>query len=253
MTRLTPLLTSLKTLNITYRTPEETLLSTPEALPTSEPTTPQIGYTVQESRLPILSLSCYRKVYVACLFGAGKFTTAGTLYWRMKKNGAGVAFGAAFISAGYYYTVNAYFYDVKVDDLLELSLWSSVSGSNWDYKAFQVQVTRLIILNKPRLMAPCRFTALASQPALTLGSPSYTDLSMIPCHDDRMLPSINAPASYSFLYPGDVYGMFRIYRGDYSTLNTVVVSTSTAYRPYYARNTVPTQIDFRCIRTEGQL
>jgi len=250
MTRLTPQLTSLKTLNITYRTPKETLLSTPETLPTAEPTTPQISYTVQDSDLPVLSIGCYKVVYVAMVFGAGLFSTAGTLYWRMKRNGVSVASSSSLVPLDNFYTVQAFFFDVKVGDLLELALWSSVSDSLWDYKAFQVQVSRLIIMNKPRLMAPCSFAALSTQPTLTLDYPSYTSASLYPCHDDKLLPGIGVATSYTFLYPGNTYGVFRIGNGDYSLPNNASVRTSAIYHPYYYRNYVPTQIKFRGVRID---
>lgn len=243
MTRLTPQLTSFKTLNITYQTPQETLLDTPETLPTSEPATPQIGYTVQNSDLPVLSLNCYRKVWVALLFGAGKFSTSGTVYYRLKKNGVSIYSSNGSVSANLFYTVGAYFYNVNVGDSLELALWSSVSGSNWDYKAFQVQVSRLIILDKPRLMAPCIFAALSTQPVLTLGNPGSTSYSLTPTHDDRSLAQISTSVTYTFLYPKDNYGMFTINEGDVYSLPRL--RTHSSYRPYHSRNWVPTQIKFR--------
>jgi hypothetical protein len=250
MTRLNPAFTSLKTLNITYQTPQETLLDTPVTLPTSEPTTPQIGYTVAEADLPIFNLSPYQKKYVAIVIGAGKAVTAATIYWRMKKNGASVNTGSSSVSANNYYTVNAFFYDVAVGDVLELALWSSVSDSNWDYKAYQIQVSRVILLNKPRLLSPCNFAALTIHPALTLGTPSFTNYSVYPYHCDTNLLSITAATSYDFLYPKDTYGMFRIYFGDYTSSNSSTVRTSTTYRPYCYRNYVPTQIIMRGVKTD---
>ena len=137
MVRVTPLFTSRKVLNITYKSAQETLLATPQTLPTAEPATPQIGYTVAEADLPTLSMSVYSKKWVAYVIGAGKFVTIGTLYWRMKKNGASVATGSYSVDSNYYYTVSAYFFDVAVGDLLELALWSTRTDSNWDYKAYQ--------------------------------------------------------------------------------------------------------------------
>jgi len=253
MGRVTPLYTSRKVLYITYRTPLETLLETPETLPTSEPDTPQISYTVTEDLLPTLSMQPYSKKWVACLYGAGRFTTAGTVYWRMKRNGASVASSSKSVSANYYYTVCAHFHNVNVGDVLELALWSSVSDSNWDYKALQIQVTRLIPFNKPRLFYKCSFS-LSSQPVLTLGNPSAAGTaSFYPYHDDKVLPSITTDTTYTFLYAGSTYGLFRIGRGDYSLANNADVSTHSSYRPYYLRNLVPAQIIFRGLRDGGQL
>lgn len=248
MTRLTPQLTNLKIFDITYPK-QETLLDTPETLPTSEPSTPQIGYTVQESDLPALNF--YKKIWVAFVFGAGKFPTAGTLYWRMKKNGSSVATSSASVSTNYYYTVNAFFYDVKVGDVLELALWSNVSDSNWDYKALSVLVTRIIPI-KIRLLKPCTLV-LTTRPVLSLGNPSvYSTDSLRIHHDDFTLESITASKTYNSLYFSDtaIYGLCRIYNGDINYPNNAVVRTSASYRPYYHRNYVPSQIKLRGVRID---
>jgi hypothetical protein len=237
-------------LNITYQTPQETLLGTPETLPTSEPATPQISYTVASGDLPTFNLSPYQKKWVAIVIGAGKAVTAATIYWRMKKNGASVNTGSSSVSANTFYTRQCFFYDVAVGDVLELALWSSVSDSNWDYKAYQIQVSRLILLNKPRLLSPCNFAALATHPALTSGNPSLTISAFYPYHCDAILPGISAATSYDFLYPKNTYGMFNINYGDYYYANSSVVRTSTTYRPYYYRNYVPTQIIMRGVKTD---
>ena len=250
MTRLTPLLTSRKVLDITYQTPQETLLSTPETLPTSEPTTPQIGYTVAEAHLPTFSFKPYRPVWVAMVFGAGKFTTSGTLYWRMKRNGTSVATSSTSVSANTFYTCQAYFYNVSIGDVLELALWSSVSGSNWDYKAYQIQVTRLIPFNKPRLLSPCDFSTVGSQPYLSLGNPHVFGTGLLyPYHDDRALPS-TVGATYTSLYPKDTFGLYRIYRGDSINLNYADVLTHLTYRPCYYNHLVPTRIIMRGVRID---
>jgi hypothetical protein len=46
------LYTDWQTLNITYKPAQETLLATPQTLPTSEPATPQISYTVETIHFP---------------------------------------------------------------------------------------------------------------------------------------------------------------------------------------------------------
>ena len=251
MVRVTPLFTSRKVLTIGYQTPQETLLATPETLPTAEPATPQIGYTVASADLPTFNMGVYSKKWVALVYGAGKFVTAGTVYWRMKKNGASVNTGSASVSANYYYTVCAYFYDVAVGDVLELALWSSVTDSNWDYKAYQVQATRLILMNKPRLLVPCNFSNLSGQPVLTLGNPSVAGTYVLyPYHLDISLSGISSATIYDSLQPKDTYGMFRINRGDYSNPNAVVVKTDATYRPRYDRSWVPTRMIMRGLRID---
>jgi hypothetical protein len=250
MTRLNPALTSLKTLNITYRTPQETLLGTPATLPTSEPIMPQISYTVASNDLPTFNISPYQKKWVAIVVGAGKAVTAAIIYLRMKKNGASVSTSSNSVSANYFYTYECFFYDVNVGDVLELALWSNQADSKWDYKAYQILFSRLILLNKPRLLSPCNFAAFTTQPALTLGNPYSNYYYFLPYHCDQVLPSITSYTSYDFLYPKDTYGMFRLGYGDYLFANVSLFLTSATYRPNYYRNYVPTQIIMRGIKTD---
>jgi len=252
MTRLNPAFTSLKTLSITHQSAKETLLSTPETLPTSEPATPQIGYTVAESDFPTFSFQLYQRIFVGVVVGAGKVTTAATISYRMKKNGSSVYNSTLSVSANYYYTIMAFFLDVKAGDVLELALWSSQSDSSWDYKAFQVQVTRIIPFNKPRLLMPCNFKAMISQPALSLGNPSFSLQNLLTQHLDQTLFSISAAKDIEVIYAKDTYGIFRINYGDNSYSNSAATRTSSSYRPYYYRNVIPTSIVMRALRTEGQ-
>jgi hypothetical protein len=251
MTRITPILTSLKTLNITYKTPRETLLATPEPLVTAEPETGQVYYTVAEADLPTFNMAVYSKKWVAVLVAGGKNAgdSAVTVYYRMKKNGVSVSTGSVSVSAGYYYTIMCFFYDVAVGDTLEISLWANLTGANWDYEAFQIQVTRLILFNKPRLLLPCNFESLATQPVLTLGNPYLvTSDALAPQHLDKSLPVISAATSYESLYPKSANGLFRIYNGDSGYANSGRTRTDSTYRPSYYRNYVPTQIIMRGVR-----
>jgi hypothetical protein len=249
MTRIkAEMLTSLKTLNITYATPQETLLGTPETLPTSEPADPQISYTVQASDLPTFSFTPILKTFIGHVYGAGKFVTAGTLSWRMLKNGVSVATGTASVSANYYYTVNSNFLGVVAGDVLALKLWSSVSDSNWDYKALFVDVTRVKPI-KERLLYLCNFASMTVM-VLTLGSPSIdASYSIRACHcDDYLATFFSAAKLYESLYAKDTYGIFRLDRGDYTASNSAEVTTNATYRPRYRRNWLPAQITMRGIK-----
>jgi len=246
MARLSPSYTSLKTLEITYRPAKETLLSTPEILPTSEPTTPQISYTVQESDLPILNLNVYRKVWVAWIVVAGYCPSSATIYHRMLRNGSSVSTGSSSVSARYYYTRIFYFYNVNVGDVLEVKLWSSATDSDWRYKAYQIQVTRIIPLSKIRLLSPCNIVSVDTQPTLTLGNPSvYASYLYYVFHLDGLYGSYSSTVNFACLYVGDILGLYRINYGDITYANSSTILTSTTYYPRYIRNYVPTKIVFR--------
>jgi hypothetical protein len=244
--KLNPLYTSLKTLTITYKTPQETLLPTPQTLPTAKPATAQVSYTVTAASLPALGIGVHRATYVALVYIGGKFPTAGTLYREMVKNGVSIISNSSAISANQFYTLHAYFFDVKPGDVLEVYLWSSVTDSNWDYSAFQVQVSRIIPLKRQRLLQPCNFTATSTQPTLTLGTPAvFTTRGYYIFNADVTNALVTAAQSVSALYAGSTSGIYRLYDGDAGGANSLFVNQSSTARPYYNRNTVATTIVFR--------
>jgi len=250
MTRLTPLFTSLKTLEITYPSADETLLATPVTLPTSEPASPQISYTVQQSHFPSFSFPPLQKRHIALLYGAGKFTTAGTVYWRMKKNGGSVHTGSASVGANTFYTISCFFgVDVAVGDVLELALWSNQTDSNWDYKALQVLATRVIPF-KPRPYKPCNFAVVSALPNLTLGNPNaYTRVYYI-IPEQGIYSEASLPFNCRVLHGGDASGIFQLSYGDRDYVNQGVCWTSATNRPNYYRNHVPTKIVMRGVRID---
>jgi hypothetical protein len=244
--RLNPNFTNLKTLTITYRTPQETLRSSPQTLPTAEPATPQVEYTVTSDSLPAMNIYVHRAVYTASVYAGGRFPTAGTLNWRMRRNAVSVATSSASVAANNFYTVNAFFYDVRVGDVLEIALWSSVTNSQFDYSAFQVQVTRVIPMKRQRLLMPCNFTVVSPQPTLTLGTPGVVVTR--PCLIYSVdLPTVSQTSARNVpvLYAGDTFGIYRVGDGDNTNANLAAVATHATNRPYYYRNAVPTTIVFR--------
>ncbi|MEM1879172.1 MAG: hypothetical protein QXJ18_05370 [Desulfurococcaceae archaeon] len=251
MTRLRPEIGSLKELRITMRTPKEELLSTPNTLPTTEPITSQIVYTVSEEDLPAFSMGVHSVVWVAYVIGAGRFTRAGTLYLRMLRNGASVRTGSTSVSANNYYTVNTFFYNVNVGDVLELRLWSSVSGSVWDYRAFQIQPTRILPHARYRNLYGVSLDGFQEHPVLTLGNPTFTTPDKLYVyHEDVYYDIVSSATTVPLIRPGPTYGLFRIYNGDSYYSNFYFVRVHTSFRPSYARNYVPIIIRFRFLHLD---
>jgi len=254
MTRITPAYGSKKVLEITYPTPFEELLATPEPLPTVEPEFPQVDYLITASDLPTLSLKPYSLVYVGCLYAGGKNTSAGalTVYWRMLKNAVSVATGSISVSAGYYWTVSCFFFGIQPSDHLQLSLWASALGANWDYYAVAVEVTRVLMYYPydKDVFKPCNFVSITAHPTLTLGNPVvYSTAVLLPQHVDVDLPGISAPKNYDIL-ASKAMGLFRTNYGDATSANSGLSNTSSTYRPYYRRNYVPTKIEMRQLKID---
>lgn len=249
MTRLTPIFGSIKTMNITYATPRETLLGTPETLPTSEPTDPQIAYTVQSSDLPTFDIKPYSCIYLGRLLAGGQFVTAGTLYWRMVKNGLSVASSSFSVSANYYYVIEAGFLDVKVSDVLGLKLWSSVSDSNWDRSAIAVSPSRIQPLKTP-LYKDVTIKAVSSQ--------SFTNFSATASGTSGYVYIYNGTTSFDYanssaggftlsnipFFYCTIYGMFRTPFGD-STISNTIRNSIGSTRPTVYKFPIPSQFIFR--------
>lgn len=236
-------------------TPQETLLGTPETLPTTEPATPQAGYTLASSDMPAFSFF-YTSKYVAIVYAAGKFVTAGTLSWRMKKNGASVSTGTTAVAANNYYTVSAYFYDVVQGDVLEIALWSNKTDSNYDYKALQVFPTRTLPFRKLSVLNPVTFHDTYSKPVLTLGNPApRLSGNMNPLHLQFPLDSIAAGYSavkYDTVKVKTGYGLFKVSRGDAAGPNSPEVAVSATVRPWYTQNVVPSKLTMRALNFDEQ-
>jgi hypothetical protein len=263
MTRLIPTIGSKKTFTVSYATPRESLESSPITLPTSEPADPQITWTVLDSDLPVITPKPFSVKYVACVYGAGKFVTTGTLYWRMTKNGTSVANGSASIAANTFYTVNAFFLDVLPGDVLGLKLWSSVSDSNWDYKAIFCYPTRFFpfpLLNYKQILAKVKVWNSDSPtlfPTLTLGNPTPWN----PLYPWQLWTESGTQATvliggtttvtFNIFSPHATYGVYRVgYYGDVGNANTASVQTDATYRPKYYRNYLNIKVECRPLRIE---
>jgi hypothetical protein len=244
---------ALKVLTHTAPTPYESLF-TPVALPTTEPTDPQFQYTVAEADVPYFTPSLASSIKVCQMLSAGRNTDAAaqTVYWRMVKWVSGawssVANGSQSVSAAYYYTVNAFFTNVAIGDLLGLKLWATSANVNHDYDA------RAIILSQlswARYRCHGVFSiTTAEYPVYTQGNPTRTvDSIRIYPYSTYEADRITAVGTYSYpyFYEGLAY-FLRITAGDYSYTNTAEVRPNSTRRPDYRNWPYPSTIRFRDLR-----
>jgi hypothetical protein len=243
MGRVTPLLTERKILTFTYPAVQETTI-TPETLPTTEPTNPQIAYTVADADLAQLSLGVFQRIEVAILNASGQFITAGTLNYRMVKNGSSVKTGSFAVSANYYYRLGCYFYNVAVGDVLGIKLWSNQADSNWDMKTFWMDVTRITPLNKPRCLYNVEVAAAVQRFSGAGGGTLNYYL------HDNFYSTIGTASTIPLWYPAATYGMFRVSRGDGSNPNGIESGTGATRPDRKGLNYVPSQIIFRGLRID---
>jgi len=250
MGKVTPILSGLKDLRITYKTPYESLQATPTSLPTTEPATSQIIYTVAEADLPNFNMTVESRIIVALMYAGGKNTDAAaqTVYWRMLRNGASVATGSGSISADYFWTLSSFFTNVAVGDVLEIRLWATATTVNWDYEARQLQFSRVALLEKYVLLL-CNFIGLSAQPVLTLGTPSVVSTGSLFIDHPAAEVSTASAKDFSPWKQHPSYKLFRMHFGDYTSANTARLLSHSTSRPRYYRNWVPTRISLRALRS----
>lgn len=238
-----------KTFNIAFASPRETLLGSPASLPTAEPGTSQISFTVQNSDLPSISPSPFSVVYSAFLYAGGKNTDTASqsVSYRILKNGTSITTGTQSSIATNVFWTHSYYnlYNVSVGDVLEIRLWSSSANVNYDYYALLIYPTRAN-LGKSYLNKDVLFSN-ATTPALTLGNPSAQNTNGAFIYPSTST-SINIPYSGGSVSFGGfswntTYQSLRIDRGD----NTIAMGSTThnTYRPYYQRQWIAGTITFR--------
>jgi len=230
----------------------ENLQSTPTSLPTSEPTESQISVTLAEADLPVVKLSGSPNIptitYIALVYAGGQNTDTAsqTVHWRMLKNGASLSDGSFSVSANYYWTISAGFFDVNAGDTIELRLWASSTNVNWDYDAHVCQCTRPFpYASGISKVLWVQTKDVVAHPTLSSGNPhavSYSYYFVNPQTGQILRES--GKNEYEQIERWKEY-VFQVYLGDYSYSDEAMYRTSSTYRPYYNRNYLPTKILMR--------
>jgi len=246
---------TLKIITIELPSAVENLQSTPTSLPTSEPAESQISITLAEADLPVVKLNGSPNIptitYTALVYAGGKNTDAAsqTVYWRMLKNGSSLSNGSFSVSADYYWTITAGFFDVNAGDTIELRLWASSTNVNWDYDAHVCQCTRLFpYASGISKVLWVQTKDIVEHPTLSSGNPSgisYKYYLVNPQTNYTLRETIDTEYEHVERWRDFI---FQAYLGDYTSKNNAMYRTSSTYRPYYNRNYLPTKILIRELR-----
>jgi hypothetical protein len=237
----------LKTVAVTMQNPQETFQGTPTTLPTSEPAIPQVKYTVSSGDLPSFNVKPDSVKYIAVMFAGGLASADTLIHYRMKKNGSSVYSSSNICDATFYWTLNCGFYDVSVGDILEIALWGDVSGANWDYNAYQIHSTRVLMKSSCPIFTPFNITSVSAHPVLTQGNPHSGGVGGCRIlHEDYLLYSIGAACSSHSLRPNNTYGFYQTYF-DVSYNNSGVLIIHMVFRPYYYPSWLPINFNYRTL------
>lgn len=238
----------LKTFTFTFPTPRETLSGTPTALPSSNPGTPQVTMTIQQSDLPIITPEPLSTKYSAILYVAGKNTDAATqsVSYQVYKNGSAVAgaTGSQSVTANTFWTHSHHrFFDVSVGDVLGASIWCPSVNVNFDYFALIVYPTRPL-LGKSAINKDVSY-GVTTSPSLSSGTPNVVSAqnpNIQPTNTTLNL-ALNSALTFGSLTWHSSTNAFQLLYAD-SSITTAPDSHATN-RPSYRRAMVPTSISFR--------
>lgn len=245
-----------QSVSISLMTPSETLLGSPTAVPTAEPGTSQIIYTVQSSDLPAMPVGATATA-IGSILGAvlNSSGAANAIYYRMIKNGSSVySYWIPFANATYE-TLMLYFNGIVAGDMLELRLWTSgITGFTWDYKAYCVFPSRPHLTPDKRVLTDFTST-LTAYPVLSSGTPSIAATYAPLVYNANFAPPNGGaqmdPLTVDFIIPYPTYGLVRAWNGDYTGSDSVTGRNHATARPYYVQNKILTACSFRQTALRG--
>jgi hypothetical protein len=234
-------------LTITYPAPDETLLETPEALPTSEPETPQVSFTIGAAHLP--NIGGASAVWTAVVWASGRNTSgsARTVTRTRYKNGTPIsASTTGSMSNNYYWTSMEYvYYGLVVGDAISVALHASGEGVDWQYKALMIFPTRINLTPSSRVplyrvsytLARTSLSSGVNPGGLATGQGNwYVYNGALMSYSSTVAGTFDLPVMSAH----DTYIHGAIEFGDISQSQQSISNTS--FSPYYRQQAVPTQI-----------
>jgi hypothetical protein len=159
---------ALKRIVCTLPKPQETYLATPITLPTTEPATGQVIFTVQDTDMPSFQpfpLPCHYSAFVNI---SGKTGAVGAVIsYRVLKNGVSIAqaTSGATVATQYWMQSHQRWYDVQPGDVLEVRLWTAQTDYVLDYYSMYVLALDIDPVKRGTILA--NWTATTTTPKLT--------------------------------------------------------------------------------------
>jgi hypothetical protein len=222
---------NLATINVTHKTPSEFLQSTPTALPRSKPATPQITITLSSDMFPSFDITPEAVAYQLALYAAGQNidSVGRNIYYELDVNNALRRSSGFSVAGSSYYTLSAFLSDVKVNDVVQAYIWTDAYNANWDYHAYQVQVSKLAHL-KNQLITVMKFTTTYF--SLSQGSPAVAGSYYIDVYDLDSYKIVDnvSNAKVTFMYPLEY---ILVTKAGGTNVDYALGSYSSTSRPYY--------------------
>lgn len=234
-----------KEISITYALARETLLGTPVALPTSDPGTPQISFTILAADMPVLTgISTSALLFPAFVVVGGHNAGGGFEFvsFRLKKNGVEITQQNPTVDLACWTLTLHNIPTVQVGDVLDITLWTAVSGMSYDYIALAVGATQPTPVPTGTILLMPSYTGFQAHPQLVMGDPLVVDpRGVTVVSGDQFYSDFTSDFQNGSIEAGYL-GLFAAFWGGQS-LAFALLSDDVA-RPVYHTNLVPSVISY---------
>lgn len=223
-------------------------------LPTTEPGTPQISYTVQDSDLATFSGTVPMSVKnVPILYVSGRVgASSTTINYRLSVNGTSkVQSNNANAAASSYFTYSfAKYIPVSVGDVVTVSLWSNQTDTSIVYSAFSTNPTRLQLSKGTTILKDVAYGAIITPPSPTQ-APTPTTIqstgscAIYPSTTISLSLNIGAACVFPALVQETTNGYYLLRCSNADQFDQVLIVTHATNQFTYYRNNFPSSISFR--------
>jgi len=235
--------TPAKVIQITYPQYYEELFSPAIPLPTTEPTDPQITFTVQESDFPSVNVNLESKVYIIGIPLVSYNTTSSAIafYFKIIRNGTAVISSYYSNTAGNYLTIYCFYNVVSPGDVWGIKVWAGASGLNFVYWGRAIWLSRIKYMSKYVLKRydfyPIRYPIATKGNPTTGYNPGYIYHENGANIDTRPNPI----TIYGWKQHG-TYGLYRCGYGDTMYANSYTYTNDPSRYPYNISLLLPSKI-----------
>lgn len=229
-------------------------------LPTTEPATSQIIFTVQQSDLVNITPKAISTKHSALILASGKCVTAATISYRVLKNGVSITTASTTGTANQFWSQNHWrWYDVQVGDVLEVRAWSNQTDTTVDYTCLQLYPSAVVLSPIGMIMSDiaCSPQNLTSNPTPTGAGVRTVNVANtggfnITASDNAAVGNssgtVNIPATSSITYTvyatkSNSFGIYRLPFLDAGAGTTSPFNNAT--QSSLQKQTIPSSITFR--------
>lgn len=224
---------SLKSFVISPGTARETLLGTALTLPTTEPATAQVSFTIQTSDLPTITGNALMK-YNPALYISGKIgAVASVINYRVLKNGVSVAQAAGASATATQFWAHTHWrtFDVQVGDVLDVKYWAAQADVTLDYYGLIVYPSQPEVSKRGTILKDLVLDSVTNGASFITSGVAANNSSnffILPTTTTAVSVGLNVLTSFPALIPNSSFGLFRNNAADlFGTATTQNINATT--------------------------